>query len=69
MRLYRPQKYKIQPQIGDTKKVKKFVWWPKRIGDRIVFLEYCNKRFVFQPNRYADLYSYWDFRGFELIRT
>lgn len=31
---------KVKPKEGDTKQVKKFAWWPKKVRDQLVWLEH-----------------------------
>lgn len=30
---------KVKPKEGDTKQEKRFAWWPKKVGDRLIWLE------------------------------
>lgn len=39
-------KYKA-PDLGDAKVTKRFAFWPKSIGDKIVWLEYYEEIYIY----------------------
>lgn len=30
---------KVRPKEGETREEKKFAWWPKKVGDKLIWLE------------------------------
>ena len=69
MKFYRPIKHKPVPNDGDTKKVKRFAWYPKRIGDTVIFLEHYNEAFRYITHEMPLKPDQWYSRGFELIHN
>jgi hypothetical protein len=63
---------KIDPKVGDVRKIRKFLLFPRRIGDQIVWLETVIKSQIysfttrFDGVNYFDIY-YWETLSYELI--
>ena len=67
MKFNRPVKKKPQPKDGDTKKVKRFAWYPVRIGDTVVWMECYNEKFKYIDPEITFQFPRWYSKGFELI--
>lgn len=59
---------KIDPKVGDVRKIRKFLLFPRRIGDEIVWLEsvIANQTYVIKHDGF-DGYNYVDTVGWETI--
>ena len=71
MKFYSPIKQKPQPKDGDTKKVKRYAWYPVRIDDNVIWMEYYNELFVFSSPEIKMPFCFdrWYSKGFELIHN
>lgn len=69
---------KVKPKEGDTMTEKHFAWWPKKVEDKLIWLEYYNvhSKFVVRE-RVHDLFKYglvkvtgggWDVISEQLIQ-
>lgn len=55
LRSYPP---KETPEVGDIRKEKHFAWWPRRVENKLIWLEHYLQVFIYHQGPYIDPFTF-----------